>query len=73
MGCAAPDEGNLHLLHNWANAEQIERYLVPLARGEAFSAFSMTEPPPGAGSDPRMIQTSARHEGGAWLINGTSG
>ena len=70
MGCAAPDEGNLHLLRNWANPEQIERYLVPLARGEAFSAFSMTEPPPGAGSDPRMIQTSARHESGAWLING---
>ncbi len=70
MGCAAPDEGNLHLLRNWANPEQIERYLVPLARGEAFSAFSMTEPPPGAGSDPRMIQTSARYEGGAWLING---
>lgn len=70
MGCAAPDEGNLHLLHNWANPEQVERYLVPLARGEAFSAFSMTEPPPGAGSDPRMIQTSARYEGGAWLING---
>ena len=70
LGCAAPDEGNLHLLHNWANAEQSERYLEPLARGEAFSAFSMTEPPPGAGSDPRMIQTSARHDGDAWLING---
>lgn len=70
MGCAAPDEGNLHLLHNWADAEQVERYLVPLARGEAFSAFSMTEPPPGAGSDPRMIQTSARYDGDAWLING---
>ena len=70
MGCAAPDEGNLHLLHNWANAEQTERYLVPLARGEAFSAFSMTEPPPGAGSDPRMIQTSAHYEDGAWRING---
>lgn len=70
MGCAAPDEGNLHLLHHWANAEQVERYLVPLASGEAFSAFSMTEPPPGAGSDPRMIQTSARHDGDGWLING---
>ena len=44
--CAAPDEGNMHLLHNWASDEQVERYLVPLARGETFSAFSMTEPPP---------------------------
>ncbi len=55
--CAAPDEGNMHLLHNWANEEQAERYLVPLAKGETFSAFCMTEPPPGAGSDPGMIQT----------------
>ena len=70
MGCASPDEGNLHLLHSWANAAQVERYLKPLARGETFSAFSMTEPAPGAGSDPRMIQTSARRDGGDWVING---
>ena len=70
MGCASPDEGNLHLLHSWANPEQVERFLKPLARGETFSAFSMTEPAPGAGSDPRMIQTSAHRDGGDWLING---
>ena len=68
--CAAPDEGNMHLLRNWANDEQVARYLVPLARGETFSAFSMTEPPPGAGSDPRMIQTRAIRDGDDWLING---
>ena len=67
---AAPDEGNMHLLHNWANEEQTERYLVPLAKGETFSAFSMTEPPPGAGSDPRMIQTRAVRDGSDWVING---
>lgn len=68
--CAAPDEGNMHLLHNWANDEQTERYLAPLAKGETFSAFSMTEPPPGAGSDPRMIQTRAVRDDGDWVING---
>ena len=68
--CAAPDEGNMHLLHNWANDEQTEQYLVPLARGETFSAFSMTEPPPGAGSDPRMIRTRAVRDGDDWIING---
>jgi len=68
--CAAPDEGNMHLLHNWANDAQTERYLAPLAKGEAFSAFSMTEPPPGAGSDPRMIQTRAIRDGDDWIING---
>ena len=60
----------MHLLHNWANEEQIERYLVPLAKGETFSAFSMTEPPPGAGSDPRMIKTQAERDGDDWIING---
>ena len=70
LHCAAPDEGNMHLLRNWANEEQTERYLVPLAKGETFSAFSMTEPPPGAGSDPRMIKTRARRAGGDWVING---
>ena len=68
--CAAPDEGNMHLLHNWADEAQTERYLVPLAKGDTFSAFSMTEPPPGAGSDPRMIQTRAVRDGGDWVING---
>ncbi len=68
--CAAPDEGNMHLLHNWANEEQTERYLAPLAKGETFSSFSMTEPAPGAGSDPRMILTSAEKDGDDWVING---
>lgn len=70
LHCAAPDEGNMHLLRNWANEEQTKRYLVPLAKGETFSAFSMTEPPPGAGSDPRMIKTRAHRDGGDWVING---
>lgn len=68
--CSAPDEGNMHLLNNFANDEQREQYLQPLVAGEIFSAFSMTEPPPGAGSDPRMIQTTATRDGDDWVING---
>ncbi|RMG73733.1 MAG: acyl-CoA dehydrogenase, partial [Chloroflexi bacterium] len=68
--CAAPDEGNMHLLNAFASEEQRERYLKPLVAGEIFSAFSMTEPPPGAGSDPRMIRTQARRDGDEWVING---
>ena len=68
--CASPDEGNMQLLHSWANDEQVEQFLAPLARGDIFSAFSMTEPPPGAGSDPRMIRTLAVKEGGEWVIRG---
>lgn len=70
LHCAAPDEGNMHTLDMFANNEQRERYLRPLAAGEIFSGFSMTEPPPGAGSDPTMIQTTAVREGAEWVING---
>jgi acyl-CoA dehydrogenase len=66
----APDEGNMHLLQHYANAEQRERYLAPLVQGAHFSAFSMTEPPPGAGSDPTMLQTTATRDGDDWIING---
>lgn len=70
LNCAAPDEGNLHLLHQYADAEQRERYLNPLAAGEVHSAFAMTEPHPGAGSDASMLRTTAIRAGDDWIING---
>ena len=70
LGCAAPDEGNAHLLHLAANDEQRRRYLVPLAAGEIRSTFCMTEPAPGAGSDPRMMRSLARRDGDGWIIDG---
>ena len=68
--CSAPDEGNMHTLHLFADEAQTEQYLKPLVAGDAFSGFSMTEPPPGAGSDPTMIRTTATREGDEWVING---
>ncbi len=68
--CAAPDEGNMHLLHQYASEEQRQRYLKPLVTGETFSGFAMTEPAPGAGSDPNMLRTTAVRDGDAWVING---
>lgn len=70
LNCAAPDEGNMHLLHLFANPEQRERYLRPLAAGVIHSGFAMTEPAPGAGSDPTMLQTSAVRDGDDWIISG---
>jgi acyl-CoA dehydrogenase len=71
MNCAAPDEGNMTLMHAVASDEQKERYLRPLARGEIRSCFAMTEPAPGAGSDPSLLATSAtRLPGGRWRIDG---
>ena len=70
LNCAAPDEGNMHMLGLIATPAQRERYLVPLAAGEIRSCFSMTEPAPGAGSDPSMLRTSAERVDGGWSING---
>ncbi|MCB9451130.1 MAG: acyl-CoA dehydrogenase family protein [Anaerolineaceae bacterium] len=70
LNCSAPDEGNMHLLHLFGTEEQKERYLKPLAAGTIRSAFSMTEPPPGAGSDPTMMRTTAVRDGDEWVING---
>jgi acyl-CoA dehydrogenase len=70
MNCMAPDEGNMHLLHVVANDAQKARYLAPLARGEVRSAFLMTEPEGGAGSDPQMLATTARPDGQHWVIDG---
>jgi acyl-CoA dehydrogenase len=70
LNCAAPDEGNLHLLDVVATREQRTRFLEPLARGDVRSAFAMTEPPPGAGSDPGSLRTSAVRDGNEWVIDG---
>ena len=70
LNCAAPDEGNIHLLHQTGTAQQHERYLRPLVAGEIRSCFSMTEPPPGAGSDPGALATTARKVSGGWLLEG---
>jgi acyl-CoA dehydrogenase len=43
---------------------------VPLASGHSRSAFLMTEPDGGAGSDPSMLQTTAHEAGDHWVING---
>ncbi len=70
MNCAPPDQPNMiNLLTDGSPAQQ-ERYLAPLARGETRSCFAMTEPEPGAGSDPSMLQTVAVRRRGGWSISG---
>lgn len=72
VNTAAPDEGNMYLLGKMASPEQKERFLRPLVEGRARSAFFMTEPAEegGAGSDPSMMQTTARLDGNHWVIQG---
>src|SRR5262245_14298907 len=49
--------------------EQKERYLRPACRGERRDAYAITEEQ--AGSDPSMVQTTARRDGGGWVLDGT--
>ena len=70
MNISAPDEGNMHMMEVVATPEQKERWLRPLAAAETRSCFCMTEPPPGAGSDPAALSTTAVRDGDEYVING---
>ena len=50
------------------NAEQIERYVMALARGEVHLCYAITEEE--AGSDPSAIATTAERKGGSYAISG---
>ncbi|HEX4763327.1 MAG TPA: acyl-CoA dehydrogenase family protein [Usitatibacter sp.] len=68
--CAAPDDGNMMVLEKVATDAQKERWLQPIVEGRVRSAFAMTEPHPGGGSDPSMILTTARRRGDVWRVDG---
>ena len=67
---AAPDDGNMMVLETLGTPAQKERWLTPIAQGKARSAFAMTEPHPGGGSDPGMMLTRATRDGDAYVIEG---
>ena len=68
--CAPPDQPNMiNLIHLGSDAQRA-KYLDPLILGEVRSCFAMTEPAPGAGSDPSMLNTFAKRRAGGWTIDG---
>jgi alkylation response protein AidB-like acyl-CoA dehydrogenase len=69
FNCQAPDVGNVEILMRYGTAAQQERWLAPLVRGEIRSCFTMTEPEH-AGSNPVWLSTTARREGGEWVLSG---
>ena len=71
LNCAPPDQPNMINLLRLGTPAQQARYLKPLSAGQVRSCFAMTEPEPGAGSDPSMLATRARRSsGGGWVIDG---
>ena len=70
LNCMAPDEGNMHMLADIATPQQRDTYLRPLAAGETRSCFGMSEPHPGAGSDPSALRTTAVRDARGWRITG---
>jgi acyl-CoA dehydrogenase len=68
---AAPDDGNMMVLEKVGTPAQKARWLQPIIDGQVRSAFVMTEPAPGSGSDPAgMMRTEATRVGDRWRING---
>jgi acyl-CoA dehydrogenase len=67
LGYMVADRGPRELLE-LASPEQVERYVMPVLRGETREAWAITEPE--AGSDIKDIKTTARRDGDEWVLNG---
>ncbi|CAB3884324.1 acyl-CoA dehydrogenase family protein [Achromobacter denitrificans] len=70
FNAAAPDDGNMRVLAQVARPDQKARWLQSIIDGKVRSAFVMTEPHPGSGSDPSMMRTTATLKNGKWVVNG---
>jgi glutaryl-CoA dehydrogenase len=58
----------MYPIHAYGSEEQKQRWLPPMARGEAIGCFGLTEPQ--GGSDPSNMKTHAKRDGDDWIING---
>ncbi|WP_462410206.1 acyl-CoA dehydrogenase [Neobacillus sp. Marseille-QA0830] len=56
-------------IYKFGTEEQKQKYLRPLAEGTKMGAYGLTEP--GSGSDAGGMRTTARLEGGHYIINGS--
>ncbi|ABV92746.1 acyl-CoA dehydrogenase domain protein [Dinoroseobacter shibae DFL 12 = DSM 16493] len=70
FNCAAPDDGNMAVLAQLGTPAQQDRWLQPIIDGRVRSAFAMTEPHPGGGSDPGMMRTRAEKRGDGYVVHG---
>ena len=58
-----------HYILQYGSEEQKRKWLPALAHGELVGAIAMTEP--SAGSDLQAIKTTARRDGGDYVLNGS--
>jgi acyl-CoA dehydrogenase len=70
FNASAPDDGNMRVLSQVARPDQKEKWLAPIVSGAVRSSFVMTEPMPGAGSDPSAMLTKAEKKGDKWVVTG---
>jgi acyl-CoA dehydrogenase len=56
------------MLHRYGTEEQKRRWLQPMVEGDILPSVGLTEPEV-AGSDPTLMQSSARLEGDEWVVN----
>jgi acyl-CoA dehydrogenase len=67
LGFAVADRGPRELVEIASN-DQVQRFVMPVIRGDSREAWAVTEP--GAGSDVSAIRTRAVRDGDNWVING---
>ena len=71
FNAAAPDDGNMIVLNKVGTEAQKDKWLQPIIDGTVRSSIVMTEPHPGAGSDPAgMMKTTATKKDESWIIQG---
>ena len=58
----------MYPIYAYGSAEQKERWLPRMAKGEVIACFGLTEPH--GGSDPANMKTHARRDGKDWILNG---
>lgn len=59
----------MYPIYAYGSEEQRRRWLPDMAAGKVIGCFGLTEPH--GGSDPANMRTSARKDGGDWIINGS--